>query len=573
MMIAMSHFKTLTSIWVAVLCVPAIGQSTKPISKTAGESLPSAEQTELEKQAAQDRRRAVALLKGLIEATDSSPDGESKVVLLARIGETLWSYDQQLARHTFEESLKAIESISSEASSPAGSILDVTNRSQLRREVAEVISRLDTAWARKIALGGIEAPDKKLNSKLDFHSIMSLSESDPRYAAEVLRTNLDVQGATLLREVLMKIRRTQPALADEVFNEALSKAEKNLSQPFGFFFEVFGYVFPESDHPEKDEEQYSLSLASTPINEALIRRFLAFGYRAIMQEADEIAKESGTISERSGYGYEYVMSMLPSFVSYMPDEAAKLQARWNAVVGSLQGGQKHIRESDLLRHPPPVESLVRDAETAKRPDEKAKYYSLAAYRALLDGAFERAFSILAKIPDEEDRNRAREDFLSKAAEIALEKGDLENAYRYGKEISEAYDRNEIMEKLLHALLDRKETTRATRILDERVQGVTKDDQLDRARELLSLAEIAVRLNPERGFDISRSAVEALNRARMRDGSPYTAQIADFDRSLLLLARSDFEKALTLAQSLKNENSVYAQIAVCRGILTSPGSAR
>lgn len=571
----MSHFTSIALVWVLALCSPLVPQGTKPVIKATGVGSPTkTEQKEPDPSSVEVQQHAITLVRSMLAETTSLGNGTFKVGLQARIGETLWKYDVRIARNAFEDALRTIDAMPSE---PDGHLIgpnyDGTFRSQLRREVVEVLARSDSEWAKKIALRDIKIPNGKRNPRLDFHSIMGLSEADPRTAIELLRTNIDVhRDATLLREVLMKIRPKQPALADDAFDYALSLADKNLRQPFSYFFEVFGYVFPDSRHKVEGDAEYSSSLASNPIDESLIRRFLALGFRAIMQEADEIAKESKSVSERSGYGYDYVMGMLPAFQPYMPAEEAKMRARWNNVVGNLRNGTQTIKEWNLLRNPPAVESLLRDAETAKDYESNV-YYVLAAHRALSDGQYDRAFSIVGRITDEEDRNKQKTALLPMAAAVALNKGDLEYAYKFAREIDESYQRIKITNRLLNALLDRKDSTSAARILGEALQRTAQDKDLEQVDGFLNLAEIAIRLNPERGFAVTKLGVEALNRGRMSDGTPYIEELGVFDRTLVPLARVDFAKALSLADTLKGENSLSAKLAVCRGVLITAKPAR
>lgn len=520
------------------------------------------------------QQRAIALLTHLFEASSRLADGELKVRLQARIADTRWKYDQPRARAEFDEALRSIESIKSPAQDPPAEYpnLDSALRSELRREIAETIALHDQVWARKIALSSIRETGTR-SPRLDFDGTLSLAETDPRLAAQLLRDNLDVHNATFLREVLTKIRPKAPALADDLFGHALSLAEKNLSQPFGYFFEVFGYVFPASRGGKKDGS-FAYSLVANPMTIELITRFLRLGHRAITQEADEIEQGSDSIGERAAYGYQYVLGMLPSFMPYMPEEAAKMRARWDVVIGNKRGGKKHLKEINLLLYQPSVKSLLARANKVKEPDEKSVYYQLAAYRALVDGDFDQAFSIVEKPADEEERQRLTAKLRLQAVEVALDKGDLKKACHYARDLPESGDRVEILSRLVVCLIDKKDNAGANEILREALRGAEKmDDAVRRALELVDVAEIATRISPQRGFEIVKSAIEAINRARLNDGSPFDLDINDFDKSLLPLARVEFEKALSLAQMLTNANSIVAQVAACRGVLTSPNAVR
>ena len=113
----------------------------------------------------------------------------------------------------------------------------------------------------------------------------------------------------------------------------------------------------------------------------------------------------------------------------------------------------------------------------------------------------------------------------------------------------------------------------------------------KAEEFLILVKLATRLSPTKGFEVMRKAVEAINSIEF--GAHWSAQtiyakskmaeIPQPDRiipglerldftGLMVLAQADFSKALVLAQAIKTkEASLLAQLAVCRGVLTSSGA--
>jgi hypothetical protein len=558
-----------------LLSLPGIAQNKTVKNADGGNQLPTiAGKDESSKsKLGVEQQRAIALLNHLFEASCRLADGELKVRLQARIADTRWRYDQPRARAEFDEALRSIESIKSPAEGPAPyPNLDSALRSELRREIAEAIALHDQVWAGKIALSSIREAGTRTR-RLDFDGTLSLAETDPRLAAQLLRENLDVHNPTFLREVLIKIRSKAPALADDLFGHALSLAEKNLSQPFDYFFEVFDYVFPASRGGEIDGS-FAHSLVANPMTMELITRFLRLGHRAITQEADEIEQGSDSIGERAAYGYQYVLGMLPSFMPYMPEEAAEMRARWDVVIGNKRGGKKHLKEINLLLYQPSVKSLLARANKVKDPDEKSVYYQLAAYRALVDGDFDQAFSIAGKPADEAERQRLTAKLRLQAVGVALDKGDLKKACHYARDLPASVDRVETLNRLILCLIDKNDNARANEVLMEALRGAEKmDDAVSRAFELVEVAEIATRISPQRGFEIVKSAIEAINRAGLNDGSPFDLDIKDFDKSLLPLARVEFEKALSLAQSLTNANSVVAQVAACRGVLTSPNADR
>src|SRR5262249_8955671 len=141
-------------------------------------------------------------------------------------------------------------------------------------------------------------------------------------------------------------------------------------------------------------------------------------------------------------------------------------------------------------------------------------------------------------------------------------------------------------QMVRALLQKNNTVRAEQILDEATRFLEKaHDTPDKARGLLLLFEIGTQIDDDRGTTILQMAVAAMNASAWTDGDKANATSAsalpggrgaeatsklfglNFHGSFALLARTDFDTALALAQSIRQQElSVRAQLAACQGIL-------
>ena len=114
---------------------------------------------------------------------------------------------------------------------------------------------------------------------------------------------------------------------------------------------------------------------------------------------------------------------------------------------------------------------------------------------------------------------------------------------------------------------------------------------EKARSELMIAGVSTRLDTIRGFEATQLAVNALNEAdaalapptRPSDSTRMTGGIGtgstvvlggitgfdtlNFDQTLSVLARNNFDRTLSLAQEIKKkETALIAQLSVCRGVL-------
>jgi len=174
------------------------------------------------------------------------------------------------------------------------------------------------------------------------------------------------------------------------------------------------------------------------------------------------------------------------------------------------------------------------------------------------------------------------------AQAALNAGDFDTAYRLINEIPERTQRVSMLGNMAVLLSYKKDTARALQILSVQEQLIAKaEDPTERAQEMIRFADIAARIDVERGFDATRLAVEALNRSSIGPQWVKLENLTDttgrttsrrhvglqllssflFDNTFSQLASSDFDRTLRLAQAVDlKEASALAQLGVCRGAL-------
>ena len=174
---------------------------------------------------------------------------------------------------------------------------------------------------------------------------------------------------------------------------------------------------------------------------------------------------------------------------------------------------------------------------------------------------------------------------TQAAQDAIRRGDFDTAYRLINEHSDLRRRIGELGNLAVYLQNKKETARAAQVLSE-AQRLTPntDSSIERATDQIRFAGIAARMDANRGFEALRSAVVAINHANFAarwtkmEGDPLGAGrtnigleilFYDFNAGFGLLGRTDFDRALQLAQTIEmKEAALLAQLAVCRGVLGS-----
>lgn len=294
----------------------------------------------------------------------------------------------------------------------------------------------------------------------------------------------------------------------------------------------------------------------------------------------------------ASFEYQTVHEVLPLFDSFMPGRSAEIRAR----LDQLAVDAPRERESaDASDRPDTVEELLSKADTAPSTLRRDRLYYQAAMLASHQGATDRALSIAEKLSNEQDRFVAKSLILYRAAEQAFSKKDVDRAYRVAQDLPDLQLRARVLSRVVSALHNEKDTTRATEVLTEAVQRFSKvENTAEKALAMLIMTEAATVVDPLiHGFEAMRSTVATINRANFdspqsstgvtnaeRSGSVSPRKIdikldtLDFEKSFPLLARTDFDQALLLAKSLeKKEASALAQLAVCRWILVGAQELR
>jgi len=545
--------------------------------KKPSESISKVEKTRPDKMPTPDQKRALNLLEQIFESANRfSPDDqgwryELKIKLQAQIADAVWDYDQPRARRLFKEAVRPIE-----RNIPKNAVVVSANTKlnfflvgSSSRDVLRLIVRRDADLAERI----FGTDDNYSQVEMEMSTL--LAEINPQRAIQIARAN---SASTPPLRLLIMLRQKDASLADEFFSYALSIAPRDTEELFGYFTGLFKYVFPDFGISESDFWFNPTPDTTSQINPALLLRFLDFSYNAIMQEANAAQQEAEkykSINERIGYGYLYVRVMLLYLDKHMPEKAAAIRARWDGIMRSLPKGENEIKDYDYVMRISSTEGALSEAEATEDSHTRESLYLHAWQHALVRRDFDQALSIIAKISSKETRSDFESRTRYQAAMVAIGKGNLDIAYRFGKGITDLESRAYVFSQMAQALQDKNEIGRATEIIREAVQSIgSEKSDSDKALAMLTIASTAARLDPSLGFEIMKSTVEIINLARVDaipgGGTKFVVSWFNFNESFPLLARSDFDNALQLAQAIKaKEASMLAQVAACRGLLIQP----
>jgi len=539
--------------------------SLRPTGQTTGKNLRNAQAPQSTAQA-DDRskavprevqQRALAMLDSLWAATEALGRDKSRLYLKAQIADAMWDYDESRARLRFNDALLAASS-SARANPNFRVVLLAGVEPESRAGLLKWIVERDPAWAKRLMLSDLnEGKTKGLDTEL----LLCLTDVDAPEAIKIMKQALDKKELSWLSNILEVLRRKDAAMADDLFSYALAAGPQANASPFRHFIILAGYAFPNAEASD----------TNSPLSPELLKRLFDFGYKALMQEADEVERElkgSQSMNERAGYDYMDVVGLTPFFERYAPEAAPKIAARWEAMLLAVKGGARGVHEIKVMVGPRSAQEALNNAERATDPEEKMASYTVAARKAVAAGDTDQALALLNRVPDTVRRELGQK-IHEKALTTAIANGDAVTAYRLGKQAEDLHTRTRWLSQVAQLLYEKNQSDRATEVLNEAQKAVDKEEAgPDKVVCQLMIANVTSRFSSAKGFESMKKVVDAINRAKSADGKPTVAiSYDDFDDNLLVLAEADFDRAMAMAKSITlKDAALIAQVAVCRGVL-------
>ena len=543
-----------------------------------------------------DQQSALMALDRLLGEAKSFKSSELRVRTHARVADMLWGYDEPRARRLFAEAFTEADSLdaarpASGASPPAPAL----PHNNLRGEVLARASRHDAELAEKLAASaagaaaaGRAAPENRAShlkalSGAYLEAALGVVESDPERAAQLIELSLHGGIDRMLPRALAALRVRRPAAAQEIFGRALAVAGSDTARLDEQTRLLASYVFPGFGMPAGVPGHSPP--AADPAESALIRSFLNFTLDVAVRWHNKVLETGNQpAAVRDVYDYDTARALQPYFVQHLPDRADQFRGLVGVMSQSVPRWQTN-ELADKMAQPVGFDEAVKEAEEARDSLQKDLLYFRAAAAAAGRGEFERALSLVEKVGGEDFRVGFDAALRLGAVNSSVSGGEIEQAYRYAVGALDVRQRAALLGRIANALIDKKDTSQALRILDEAEQLIGRAAEgRDKAQAVLTLANARARIDPVRGFENMEAAVKAFNRAAAGAGEAkpakpsdaiFSAMISrmlgaeapDFERGFSALARSDFNRALELARSLEDDHQAApAQLAVCHSVL-------
>ena len=437
----------------------------------------------------------------------------------------------------------------------------------------------------------------------------NLLKDDPKKAIEVAQYAFSKMVPRQAGQFLAQLAGSDRKAADQLFLVALERLRTDINVVPGQLILLSTYPFGVSGYLVTDGRRTTWGDIQVPegfvIDELLIQQFIGVAFAVLSRTAELDAAQTPDAASRLGaalYATRVLESRVAQYYSGLLPQwqelAAKLSTR--ATEGARQGIDRSIqeieKESQSAAAPetpgqgkePPARAKDAAKETAERAKDHLKtlldhaektlnlterdgLYQEAAFFAFEQlGDIAQALEIADRIADYNFRQEVRSWLSFDGASRALGEQRFDEAWRLALEVQAPDQRAFLMTEVASAVLKEKGRKRATELLDEAVQRTNPvDNTAEKLRALTCIARLFAGFDSSRGFEVMAEAARTAN--KVSDYSPGQSQLRrvfrqrgsgfmmsqtvegfNLESTLAVLARTDFDRALLLAQSLDHK---------------------
>lgn len=605
----------------AVLVVLALG----PILANAQLSHPAASavgkiEKEEDLQQATRTSRITSLLERLADEARASDDLAFAVRAQAQAATLLWSRDagraSSIYRRAFESLATAPAKSGDQKTNATGasvaaprSELSAARKRQLRSELLNQIAARDPVLAEELAgsvaekIDGSSPRDCKDGTSLDCGASQGNAGSSPGAHTTInpSPTREDTERRELLMSAALQIVEREP-------QQAMAFAQMSVALGVSPYLARFMTLMRAVDSERADllfsnvvarlEESSEINLTDVhalgsyvvsvvnatseqSLSKELVVRFLNLALNKIARGESN----PSAITTRDDSAAYFIGRQLTDLVArYLPERAGQLQRYVANGTGAATDAGADAATPDALvdasylgvRAPA---DIARDAIEATDKSERDSLWARAALGWLAGDGFKEAEETAFRISNDATRDRVLIQVVQRYSSAKR----IEDALALARRVVDLSLRADIMVMLANGALASRDEGRAVELLNEAATCSDRAALIDRARSLIKIAGSFAAFDDISSFETLQSAIRAINEAskRQQESKDEPAAAAkgnvvrtfalddlngpSLERTLAVLAKSDFDRALSLAQQLSGrEASIVAQLAVCKG---------
>ncbi|MBV9928394.1 MAG: hypothetical protein JOZ96_25485 [Acidobacteria bacterium] len=606
---------------------PAAGQTPAP---PAAQKKPAAKKAEAADPLAESRRvSAISLVSSLTSDARAFRDPVLRARVQARAADVLWDAEKEQARDLFHRAwadATAADEQFGEARARAASRTGPSSRvaGSVRREVLRLAAKRDAELGNEF-LAQLDESKKAESGEATAAAAANAPaasgqpfnpDDPPTYMAQRLQLaqqlleDGDTESAlkfadaalypvnTFGMHFLNTLREKNVAAADQRFNSLLMRAAADPSADANSVSLLSSYPFTPylyitvKPTGSSHTRQFRGNIAPPQDVDPKVRAAFLNAAAQILLRPLPPPEQDRSTSGRMG-AYVVATRMAPLFEQFMPDKAPAIRARQSQLMQETAniGGERdsEILTRGIVPDPPgrdrAQEALTR-AENAKDANERDRWYFEAAM-SMVERDAAQAREYANKIEDIDTRKQVLAVISFRLVQDAIQEKRSEEALKLARadeltNVQRVWAFTEIAR-----LLGKEQPGRAVEVLDQAVEEAKRIDDAapERARTLTAIATQLVALDRARAWELMNEVVKSANglpdytgedgelvvRVQFKGGGAMTsnssAQGFNLAGVFAALASEDFDRASSLARTLKNEAArSAATLAVARSVL-------
>ena len=549
------------------------------------------------------KQDALKLLSEVARESQQYNLPENRVRTQVIVADLMWEHDEQAARAIFQNALGELQNLFVNISLPDGIELNSTERSQhynqrykladLRKEYVLTLAARDSQ-AALAALGTLktktlEEYDPLVADELELQVTTAIAKKDPDKSYTVAKEQLDANGLNYqFIEMLKKMHQKDSALAANLGRDVLAKI-KTLKIRVPLAAGNTGLTNPKT---EVDFSQVSWFLNSaSELNKAAARdkskKMTPILSAAEMKELVEVVGNA-FLTERNPAPFQISQAM-PEITRYSPALVPRIRLKLGA---EMSRQLDKVIESNSYYYASQEKSADELAKIAdvSAPEVRDARYSTAAFRAVEEGAPEKAQAIAARITDRKNYLYLFEQIQTALPLAKARRGDLDEVRKMLALLKTDRERVEALTELAAALAAKGEYETAKTLLDESLQmtpaQLRKRPELEASIKIAAVYSVAA---PENAFTILENNIGQMNQyinsgikiSGFYDAGADEAEELSFNsmhRQVLMyipvasnllknLGRADFERAVSLAEKFERpEIRLYVRLRIAQSML-------
>ncbi len=565
-----------------------------------------------------DEPRALGLVQQQVELAKTLDNPAQSVPLLIRAADLLWLRQEEAARAILTRAYDLAEKHYQEKGN------EVRQEGRLRVQASDqrfavisAVARRDAAWARKLyeraaeetkreaeraaqtpTAGAANSPSydglQQFGSKV-INLAYGLLASDEKAALAMARSAFAYPLSYRFNSLLFRLAETNRPAADLLYRDALSAYAKREVQGL---FDLALYPFALARSIGNPSTSRSQSLPPTFSADAQLQQLYL---NALLMRAQESLKSPVQFPEdRRNLRFDHypdaaqifvaLSDLEPAIAAQQPDFANRVASIKATLAAYLpadfrQQTANRLQQQQEESADNQYETSLAKAETEANPNRRDDLLAEAVMEAPESETAERLADIAARIESVKLREQILGWLFFEATQKAIRQGDLREARLLAEKVEQLDQRAYLLYQIASVALTKLEDrVRATEALDDVVAAAKKaPNSKEKARTQLGITHLFAKFDSLRAFEVLEEAVHTLNQLENPDLSQAVLRqsieahsfttfrslsVEGFrlENSFTQLAPLDFERALNLAQSLRDKllrgNAVLALAAHC-----------